>query len=111
DATASSRGIARGLEQGSRAREGLGVRLRGVSRNSTELADQAIERGHALEDAGHFASALDCYLEALRCSPEYPRAHLNAGNALRLLRRHADAEAAFREAIRRDPEYAEAHFN
>ena len=82
-----------------------------MSRNSTELADQAIERGHALEDAGHFASALDCYLEALRCSPEYPRAHLNAGNALRLLRRYADAEAAFREAIRRDPEYAEAHFN
>jgi predicted O-linked N-acetylglucosamine transferase (SPINDLY family) len=81
------------------------------SHQPMEVADQAISRGHAVEDQGRFAIALDCYRESVAVAPSYPRAHLNVGNALRLLRRYPEAVVAFQEALKHDPGYAHAHFN
>jgi protein O-GlcNAc transferase len=79
-------------------------------RNRAE-AEALIARGQTLEDRGELDGALDCYRQAARIAPDYPRAHLNIGNALRSMRRTDEARAAFGEAIRLDPNHAHGHFN
>jgi tetratricopeptide (TPR) repeat protein len=82
-----------------------------VSAESRAEAEAWISRGQTLEDRGELAGALDCYRQAVLCTPEFPRAHLNIGNALRGMHRTDEARAAFGEAIRLDPNYAHGHFN
>jgi len=78
---------------------------------ATEAADGRLRDGHALEDAGDVAGALQCYREAAALCPSYPRVHLNIGNALRRQGQRDDAAAAFAKALQLAPGYAQAHFN
>ncbi len=54
-----------------------------VSAESRAEAEVLISRGQTLEDRGELDGALDCYRQAVLCTPAFPRAHLNIGNVLR----------------------------
>ena len=68
-------------------------------------------RGQALQQRGEFASAVECYEEAVALDPSQAPAHNNLGNVYLALGRPNEAAASFRNAIFADASLAEAHLN
>ena len=78
---------------------------------SDENSMRMIDEGNALESAGKFDEAMQCYEAASRLTPNLARAHLNRGN-IYLMKGDTDgAVDAYRTAILKDPDYSSAHFN
>jgi predicted O-linked N-acetylglucosamine transferase (SPINDLY family) len=82
-----------------------------VESNDITNPDQLLARGNELEDKGQYAAALQCYEQAGREAPTYPRPLINVGNVLRRLGCSDEAEKFYKAAIELSPEYAPAHFN
>lgn len=74
-------------------------------------AQQLLEAGNLLEDAGQLDRAQQQYLAALEVAPDLPLAHLNLGNVLLAQRKLKEAGDAYSAALRYKPDYASAHFN
>lgn len=68
--------------------------------------DALITQGHALEDSGQPARALERYEEAVRREPGYARGWLNVGNALVALGRLDEARVAYARAASLEPSAA-----
>lgn len=74
-------------------------------------ADALIAEGHALEDGGRVAEALQRYEAARAVAPGHPRAHLNIGNARLALGDAAGALDAYETASGLRGDWAPAHYN
>ncbi len=74
-------------------------------------AEQLIDEGNALEDAGQLAEAEGHYRAALKLCPDFARAYLNLGNAQAAQGRSGEAAGSYREALRLEPGYGAAHAN
>lgn len=70
-----------------------------------------VDEGNALEDTGRIEEAMQCYLAAIRLSPNLASAHLGYGNILMMKGNWQGALDAYRTAIKHDPDYASAHNN
>ena len=82
-----------------------------MSSEPKSVADRQIALGNHHEDSEAFETALDCYLDAIKIAPDYPRAQLNLASALEHLGRTNDAVNALQTALTLDPTYAPAHYN
>ena len=74
-------------------------------------AQQLLEQGQALEDAGQPAAAATLYLQAMALCPHSARIALNLGNALAAQGKLEDAATRYQEALRLEPGYGAAHAN
>ena len=77
---------------------------------TADPAREALDRGLAAMDAGHYEEALAAFEAAAALRPS-PRAFNNAGIALMALDRREEASRAFESALRLDARYALASYN
>ncbi len=76
-----------------------------------EQAELLIADGHTKEAVNDFAGAFECYQQADRLAPEFPKVPLNLGNIYLYQGNLNSALDQYKRAVRLDPEYAAAHFN
>jgi Flp pilus assembly protein TadD len=73
--------------------------------------DKLCDAGIALNDAGRFAEAVECFLKALELRPDFTDARFNLGNAFAGLGRVDDAIECYRAVLARVPGSADTHSN
>ncbi|MBF0358328.1 MAG: tetratricopeptide repeat protein [Magnetococcales bacterium] len=104
-----SQGFAKSMEEAFRNmwREWCSV----AGGSSRENAEEAIERGIALHQAGRLDGAVEWYTKSLQLQPENSAVLCNLGFALTALGRLDEAVAALQKAVLITPGFPEAHCN
>jgi predicted TPR repeat methyltransferase len=74
-------------------------------------AQEHLDRGKALSEAGQHAEAAVAYARATALKPDYAEAHFRLGLAWRDQQRYSDAATSYRSALTLRPDYIEAHNN
>jgi tetratricopeptide (TPR) repeat protein len=74
-------------------------------------ADSLCDLGIALNSAGRFAEAVECFRKALELRPDFTDARFNLGTSYAALGRTDDAIACFRAVLARAPRSADTHSN
>lgn len=77
----------------------------------TQEAEALFRNGAALQDAGQWVGALECYDAALAIRPAFAQAQLARAHVFWALGRRGEALASAERAIAIRPGFAEAHFN
>lgn len=83
-----------------------------VIRQAHKFSDERemfVALGNVNYEQGHYATALEQYMQALQIDPEHADVWCAVAKTKRALGQHADAQINYEHAIRKDPRCVEAH--